>query len=232
VAEDFALGELLGRSTKPRTSTSAVGLHELEELRSLSDTDAADMLYKLSAGLDRVSLVEVVRELSASRNRLLSTDGGPSKIAQLLAKRREIATEIDEPARPASVIRNFRRPALTTPSGCRAKSTRTNTIPECRSGSRSARDLAPPPRWARKLANSDNCHRSAADARGVNRLNARIIRRRSLCKRATAAVARGGWRRRFDCTNRWSGKARSPPPGATAVDRRFEHDSIADHEIA
>jgi len=97
VAEDFALGELLGAIDETTyVNVFAVGLHELEELRSLSDTDAADMLYKLSAGLDRVSLVEVVRELSATRNRLLSTDGGTSKIAQLLAKRQEIAAEIDE----------------------------------------------------------------------------------------------------------------------------------------
>ncbi|MCA9162991.1 MAG: AAA family ATPase, partial [Planctomycetales bacterium] len=37
----------------------AVGLRELQELNTLNDTDAADQLYKLTTGLDRVSLVDV-----------------------------------------------------------------------------------------------------------------------------------------------------------------------------
>ncbi len=61
----------------------AVGLRELQELGTLSDTDAATLLYSLSIGLDRVSLVEVMHELNGSRDRILDHSGGPCQIAQL-----------------------------------------------------------------------------------------------------------------------------------------------------
>lgn len=97
VSDDSALREYLGPIDETTyVNVFAVGLHELEELRSLSDTDAADMLYKLSTGLDRVSLVDVVRELGVSRHRLLASDGRPSQIAQLLSRRARIEEEIDE----------------------------------------------------------------------------------------------------------------------------------------
>jgi uncharacterized protein YhaN len=74
----------------------AVGLRELQELGTLSDTEAASMLYNLSLGLDRVSLGDVVRELNASRNRLLATDGGSSEIVELCARRERLRAELDE----------------------------------------------------------------------------------------------------------------------------------------
>ena len=74
----------------------AIGLREIQELSTLGDTDAARMLYSLTVGLDRVSLVEVLRELEASRNRLLAADGGPSVVAQLLAERKKLLAEIEE----------------------------------------------------------------------------------------------------------------------------------------
>lgn len=49
----------------------ALGLREIQELGSLDDTAAADHLYRLTGGLDRVSLVDVVRELQASRQRIV-----------------------------------------------------------------------------------------------------------------------------------------------------------------
>ncbi|MCR4415569.1 MAG: AAA family ATPase, partial [Thermoguttaceae bacterium] len=74
----------------------AVGLEELQELSTLNATEAAALLYNLSAGLDRVSLVEVMRELQASRNRLFDAGGGPSQIAQLAAQRDKLRAEIEE----------------------------------------------------------------------------------------------------------------------------------------
>ena len=74
----------------------AVGLRELQELGTLSDTEAASLLYNLSAGLDRVVLVEVMRELEASRNRLLDCDARPCQVTQLLARREQLRTEIEE----------------------------------------------------------------------------------------------------------------------------------------
>jgi uncharacterized protein YhaN len=74
----------------------AVGLREMQELATLNDTQAADQLYKLTSGLDRVSLVDVLRELNLSRNRLLSADDRPSQITLLAAQRDTLQAEVDE----------------------------------------------------------------------------------------------------------------------------------------
>ena len=54
----------------------AVSLSEMQELATLTDTQAAEMLYSITAGLDRVSLIEVMNELDASRARILDQHGG------------------------------------------------------------------------------------------------------------------------------------------------------------
>jgi len=74
----------------------AVGLREIQELATLSDTEAAEQLYNLSAGLDRISLAEVLRELENSRNRILDAGGGQCQVAQLLAEKEKILAEIEE----------------------------------------------------------------------------------------------------------------------------------------
>ncbi len=79
----------------------AIGLKELQELSSLDDTAAADELYKLSSGLDRVSLVDVMRDLRTSRADLVgdndpSRSGQAAKICQLLSKRERLRDEIGE----------------------------------------------------------------------------------------------------------------------------------------
>src|SRR5436190_13642443 len=74
----------------------ACGLREIQELGSLDDTSAAEHLYKLTTGLDRVSLVDVIREMGQSRERLLSTEDRPSEIIQLIAQREKLQAEIEE----------------------------------------------------------------------------------------------------------------------------------------
>ena len=74
----------------------AVGLREVQELATLSDTAAAELLYNLTVGLDRVSLVEVLRELEASRNRLLDALGRPCQVTNLLAEREKLRSEIED----------------------------------------------------------------------------------------------------------------------------------------
>ncbi len=64
----------------------AVELSELQELATLGNTQAAELLYNLTAGLDRISLVDVMRELAASRNRILDACGKPSQVTQLWAR--------------------------------------------------------------------------------------------------------------------------------------------------
>ncbi|MGO9110819.1 MAG: AAA family ATPase [Thermoguttaceae bacterium] len=74
----------------------AVSLSEMQELATLSDTQAADVLYNITAGLDRVSLVDVTRELETTRNHILDQHGGPSQIVQLMNQREQIRRQIEE----------------------------------------------------------------------------------------------------------------------------------------
>ena len=74
----------------------AVGLREIQQLSTIGDTAAAELLYRLTAGLDRVSLVEVMRELGTSRNRILDAAGGPCQVVQLLDRREKLRLEIEE----------------------------------------------------------------------------------------------------------------------------------------
>jgi uncharacterized protein YhaN len=74
----------------------AVSLSEMQELATLTDTQAAEMLYSITAGLDRVSLVEVMNELDASRARILDPHGGVCQVTQLVHQRDQIAKHIEE----------------------------------------------------------------------------------------------------------------------------------------
>jgi len=74
----------------------AVSLSEMQELATLSDTQAADVLYNITAGLDRVSLIEVTRELETTRNQILDQHGGPCQIMQLMNQREQIHHQIEE----------------------------------------------------------------------------------------------------------------------------------------
>lgn len=74
----------------------AVGLREVQELNSLSDTAAAQWLYRLTSGLDRVSLYDVIRMLGRSRTRLLGPADETSEIRSLIIKREQLHGELDE----------------------------------------------------------------------------------------------------------------------------------------
>lgn len=78
------------------TNVFAIGLKEIQELSALNDSAAAEHLYKLTSGLDRVSLVDVVRELNTSRTRLLSVDSGTGVLPLLVAKREKLTAEVEE----------------------------------------------------------------------------------------------------------------------------------------
>ncbi len=84
------------------TNVFAIGLRELQELNTLDDTAAADELYKLSSGLDRVSLVEVMRRLRKARENLVGTDPNDpadGRVAELLLRRDKLRTEIEDLSR-------------------------------------------------------------------------------------------------------------------------------------
>ncbi len=72
----------------------AFGLGEIQELATLTDSAAADLLYELTLGLDRVSLSDVVHELETSRRRLLAETNGSGQIADLVEHRQRLQAEI------------------------------------------------------------------------------------------------------------------------------------------
>lgn len=75
----------------------AIGLKEIQELGALNSTDASELLYRLTSGLDRVSLVDVMRQVAAKRERLLaSRPDMECELKRLSAKRAELVREIEE----------------------------------------------------------------------------------------------------------------------------------------
>jgi uncharacterized protein YhaN len=82
------------------TNVFAIGIRELQELSTLDDTSAADELYKLSSGLDRVSLVDVMRSLRTGRNKLVgkskADDEDATVLAALISKREKLRDEVEQ----------------------------------------------------------------------------------------------------------------------------------------
>lgn len=74
----------------------AIGLDEINELGALEGAEAARWIYRLTSGLDRVSLYDVIQGLRASRKKLLDVPGEPSVISDLLKKRDRLGVQIDE----------------------------------------------------------------------------------------------------------------------------------------
>ncbi len=89
------------------TNVFAIGIRELQELSTLDDTSAADELYKLSSGLDRVSLVDVLRTLRSGRKNLIGKRKGDDEevavLAGLVSKRERLRDEVEQ------LTRNGRR---------------------------------------------------------------------------------------------------------------------------
>ncbi len=78
------------------TNVFAIGLRELQELSTLDDTTAADELYKLSSGLDRVSLVDVMRQLRAARNQIAGPTPEAGQIQSILLRREKLRDELEQ----------------------------------------------------------------------------------------------------------------------------------------
>jgi uncharacterized protein YhaN len=77
------------------TNVFAVSLDEIQELNMLSGTKAGEWIYRLTSGLDRVSLYDVIQELKSNRESLLSDSGQSSQIVSLAAKRDKLRAEVD-----------------------------------------------------------------------------------------------------------------------------------------
>ena len=78
------------------TNVFAIGLRELQELSTLDDTAAADELYKLSSGLDRVSLVDVMRQLKTARGQIVSNTADAGQMSTMLARREKLRDELEQ----------------------------------------------------------------------------------------------------------------------------------------
>jgi uncharacterized protein YhaN len=79
------------------TNVFAIGLREIQELGALNSTAAADQLYKLTSGLDRVSLIDVMRDLRERREKIWGSDAKKeSRLAELSERKQKLLREIDE----------------------------------------------------------------------------------------------------------------------------------------
>jgi uncharacterized protein YhaN len=74
----------------------AVGLHEMQELGTLSDTAAAEFLYHLSVGVNGIGLSDILRELATQRALMVSPDGNHCQLGELLTEREKLTSQIDE----------------------------------------------------------------------------------------------------------------------------------------
>src|SRR5690349_430862 len=74
----------------------AVGLREVQELNSLSDTAAAQWMYRLTSGLDRISLYDVIHMLEGTRLRLLNSQEEKSELRALVSQKEQLQGELEE----------------------------------------------------------------------------------------------------------------------------------------
>ncbi|MEZ6116416.1 MAG: AAA family ATPase [Pirellulaceae bacterium] len=72
----------------------AVGLTEMQQLGTLSDTAASQQLYGLAMGTDRVSLMEVTQSLEQDRLQLIASDDRDCGVVQFLRQKERLIREI------------------------------------------------------------------------------------------------------------------------------------------
>ena len=91
------LSTLLGNVDEPIFSNVfAIGLRELQELNTLDDTSAADELYKLSSGMDRVSLVDVIRKLKTARGQVVGPNPDVGQLQSIMLRREKLKQELEQ----------------------------------------------------------------------------------------------------------------------------------------
>jgi len=75
----------------------AIGLREIQELGALNSTAASEYLYRLTSGMDRVSLIDVMRDLKNRREKIWSANPKAESRLQVLSDRRQkLLREIDQ----------------------------------------------------------------------------------------------------------------------------------------
>jgi uncharacterized protein YhaN len=94
---DRLLREALEHVDEPTyNNIFAVGIREVQELGSLSDSAAAQWLYRLTSGLDRISLYDVIHMMEGTRKRLLGSADEKSEIRTLVGRGEQLRGELDE----------------------------------------------------------------------------------------------------------------------------------------
>ena len=74
----------------------ALGLDEIQHLGTLGGSAAAQWIYRLTSGLDRIMLYDVIVGLRASQGKLLGSMDARSKCAELLEDKERLEAEIAE----------------------------------------------------------------------------------------------------------------------------------------
>ena len=91
----------------------AVGLTQMQQLSTLSDTEAANQLYGLATGVDRVSLFEVTKTLEAQRDAILPpADSGvrsSQRVELLFEQKSRLEKELKALRRDAGVHAKMRQ---------------------------------------------------------------------------------------------------------------------------
>jgi uncharacterized protein YhaN len=82
----------------------ALGLDEIQHLGTLGGSAAAQWIYRLTSGLDRIMLYDVIVGLRASQRKLVGPDETVSEAAKLLSEKEKLEAEIAE---LASQTRNW-----------------------------------------------------------------------------------------------------------------------------
>ena len=97
ILADQSLSELThGIDESVFNNVFAIGLSELQYLATLNDTEAANQLYDLSTGLDRVSLAQTMHELTLVKQGLWDpNEESSSQIVKLVGEYREKQDQID-----------------------------------------------------------------------------------------------------------------------------------------
>lgn len=74
----------------------AIGLREIQELATLNDTEAAHELYKLASGLDRVSLIDVMRSLRSDREFIAGSASKAGRLQELTSELKDVERQIEQ----------------------------------------------------------------------------------------------------------------------------------------
>ncbi|MGI9457506.1 MAG: ATP-binding protein, partial [Aeoliella sp.] len=74
----------------------AVGLDEIQYLGTLGGSEASQWIYRLTSGLDRISLYDVIQGLRSSRKRLLGDAQTTSEISRLVSEKEQLESESAE----------------------------------------------------------------------------------------------------------------------------------------